>query len=250
MTPTSPDPLRARALALGLVGLSDQWDEYRACPWLPDLLAAEEAARGKRSLDRRIAGARVGRFKPMAAFDWGWPKDIDRAAVEDLFTFKFVDEAMNVVLVGPNAAGKSMIGQNLAYEGVKRGFSARFTTASAMLNDLASQDGARALNLAFRRYTRPRILVVDEVGYLSYGNRHADLFFEVVTRRYEERPIVISTNKPFAEWGEVFPNASCVVTLIDRLVHRSEIISINADSYRLKEAQERAARRAKERAPK
>lgn len=250
MTPTNPDPLRARALALGLVGLLDEWEAYRDCPWLPNLLAAEEAARGKRSLERRIAGAHVGRFKPMAAFDWGWPKDIDRAAIEDLFTFKFVDEAMNVVLVGPNAAGKSMIGQNLAYEGVKRGFSARFTTASAMLNDLASQDGARALNLAFRRYTRPRILVVDEVGYLSYGNRHADLFFEVVTRRYEERPIVISTNKPFAEWGEVFPNASCVVTLIDRLVHRSEIISINADSYRLKEAQERAARRAKERAPK
>ncbi len=85
---------------------------------------------------------------------------------------------------------------------------------------------------------------------MSYGNQHADLFFEVVTRRYEERPIVISTNKPFAEWGEVFPNASCVVTLIDRLVHRSEIIAINADSYRLKEAKERAQRKAKDRAPK
>ena len=159
-------------------------------------------------------------------------------------------EAANVLFLGANAVGKSMICRNLAYEGVKKGFSARFTTASAMLNDLASQDGSRALNLALRRYIRPRILIVDEVGYMSYGNQHADLFFEVVTRRYEERPIVISTNKPFAEWGEVFPNASCVVTLIDRLVHRSEIIAINADSYRLKEAKERAQRKAKERVPK
>ncbi len=250
MTTTTPDLLRARALALGLVGLLDQWDLYRDAPWLPDLLAAEEASRGKRSLERRIAGAHIGRFKPMADFDWTWPKDIDRPAVEDLFRFRFVEEAANIVLVGPNAAGKTMICRNLAYEAVKRGFSARFTTASAMLNDLASQDGARALNLAMRRYTRPRLLVVDEVGYLSYGNRHADLFFEVVTRRYEERPIVISTNKPFAEWGEVFPGASCVVTLIDRLVHKSEIISITADSYRLKEAKERAQRKARERAPK
>ena len=248
MTTTNPDPLRARAVALGLVGMIDRWASCRDAPWLPDLLAAEEAARGKRSLERRIAAAHVGRFKPMAEFDWAWPKEIDRVAIEELFEFQFVEEAANVVLVGPNAVGKSMICRNLAYEGVKRGFSARFVTASAMLNDLASQDGARALSFALRRYTRPRILIVDEVGYLSYGNRHADLFFEVVTRRYEDRPIIISTNKPFGEWGEVFPSASCVVTLIDRLVHRSEVISINAESYRLKEAKERAGRKARERA--
>lgn len=250
MTTTTLEPQRARAQALGLVGLVDHWDAYRDVPWLPDLLAAEEAARSKRSLERRIAGAHIGRFKPMSDFDWTWPKDLDRPAVEELFQFRFVEEAANVVLVGPNAVGKTMICRNLTYEAVKRGFSARFTTASAMLSDLASQEGARALSQAMRRYTRPRILVVDEVGYLSYGNRHADLFFEVVTRRYEERPVVISTNKPFAEWGEVFPGASCVVTLIDRLVHKSEIISITADSYRLKEAKERAQRKAKARAPK
>lgn len=247
---TNPPDLRERTRALGLVGLLDQWDTYAGAPWLPDLLAAEEAARQKRSLERRIRDARIGRFRPMADFDWSWPRDIDRTAIEDLFRFRFVDEAANIVLVGPNAVGKTMICRNLAYEGLLRGFSVRFTTASAMLNDLASQDGSRALNLALGRYTRPGILVVDEVGYLSYGNRHADLFYEVVTRRYEERPIVLTTNKPFAEWGEVFPNATCVVTLVDRLVHRSEIIPIAAESYRLKEAKERAARKAKERTPK
>lgn len=248
MTTTPPD-LRDRARALGLVGLLDHWDSYADAPWLPELLATEEAARQKRSLERRIRDARIGRFRPMADFDWTWPRDIDRTAIEDLFRFRFVDEAANIVLVGPNAVGKTMICRNLAYEGLLRGHSVRFTTASAMLNELAAQDGSRALNLALGRYTRPGILVVDEVGYLSYGNRHADLFYEVVTRRYEERPIVLSTNKPFAEWGEVFPNATCVVTLVDRLVHRSEIIAISADSYRLKEAKERAARKAKERVP-
>jgi DNA replication protein DnaC len=86
-------------------------------------------------------------------------------------------------------------------------------------------------------------LVVDEVGYLSYSHRHADLLFELVSRRYEQKSTLITTNRPFAEWGEVFPGAACVVSLIDRLLHHAEIIAIEGDSYRLKEAQERAAQR-------
>ncbi len=90
----------------------------------------------------------------------------------------------------------------------------------------------------------PKLLCVDEVGYLSYSNRYADLPFEVVTRRYDaQKSIVLSTNKAFSEWSEVFPHAACTVTLVDRLVHRSEIIEVDGDSYRLKEAKERAAQR-------
>jgi len=85
--------------------------------------------------------------------------------------------------------------------------------------------------------------VIDEIGYLSYSNRHADLLFEIVNRRYEQNSIVVTTNRPFAEWNEVFPNAACVVSLIDRLVHHSQIVAIEGDSYRMKEAQERASRR-------
>jgi DNA replication protein DnaC len=237
------ESLLERAISLGLWGLVRDWDQWKAAAWLPEFLKGEEEARRNRSLERRVRAAHIGRFKTMADFDWSWPRSIDRRAVEELFEFHFVEEAANVVLVGPNAVGKTMICQNLAQEGVMRGYSVRFTTASAMLNDLASQDGSRALGQALTRYCRPKILVVDEVGYLSYSNRHADLLFEVVTRRYQERPMVLSTNKPFGEWSEVFPNATCVVTLVDRLVHRSEILAIEADSYRLKEAQERAARK-------
>ncbi|RLQ22608.1 hypothetical protein DWB85_06385 [Seongchinamella sediminis] len=98
------------------------------------------------------------------------------------------------------------------------------------------------------RYTHPELLVIDEIGYLSYGNRHVDLLFEIVSRRYEQKSTVVTTNRPFTEWGEVFPNASCVVSLIDRLVHNAEIINIECDSYRLKEARERSQQRQQQRA--
>ena len=98
-----------------------------------------------------------------------------------------------------------------------------------------------------RRFTQPQLLAIDEVGYLNYDNRYADLLFEVVTRRYLERPILITTNKPFAEWGEVFSSAACVVTLVDRLIHRSELANLDGESYRLKEAKERSAKRNKAR---
>ncbi len=93
-------------------------------------------------------------------------------------------------------------------------------------------------------------MAIDELGYLSYDHRHADLLFEVVSRRYGNKPILLTTNKPFAEWGEVFPNASCVVTLVDRLTHHAEIVKIEANSYRREEAKEAAEKKAKDRAKK
>ena len=238
---------RDRARRLGLYGLLAHWEEVEGQPWLPRLLAIEDAERGRRSLERRIRNARVGAFKPMADFDWSWPKKIHRATIEELFTLQFIQEGANVVLLGPNGVGKSMIAKNLAYQAVLRGYTARFTAASDMLTDLAEQQTSGSLTRRLRRYCNPQLLCVDEVGYLSYDNRYADLFFEVVTRRYEQRSIVLTTNKPFSEWSEIFPNAACVVTLVDRLVHRSEIVQIEGESYRLKEAKERAASKRKAR---
>ena len=91
------------------------------------------------------------------------------------------------------------------------------------------------------------MLVIDEIGYLSYSNRHADLLFELISRRYEKKSTVVTTNRPFAEWSNVFPNAACVVSLVDRLVHHSEIVVIEGESYRAKEARERAEQRARKR---
>jgi DNA replication protein DnaC len=246
--PPDPDPRRARARALGLIGLVGAWDELGHEPWVDRLLACEEKARQARSLERRVGAARLGRFKPVCDFDWGWPKKLDRALVEELFALRFVREGTNVVLVGPNGVGKSTLAQNLAHQALLAGHTVRFTTASDMLHDLAAQESTRALAQRLGRYCQPQLLCVDEVGYLSYDGRYADLLFEVVTRRYEkERPIVVTTNKPFGEWSQVFPNASCVVTLVDRLMHRAELVAIEAESYRLREANERAAQRAAKR---
>lgn len=237
-----PDPWCQRAFKLGLYGLVARWSEFGQESWIRQLIDCEEETRGHRSLERRMRRSKIGHLKPMADYDWDWVK-ADRELVDELFTFQFLEEAANVVLVGANGLGKTMIAQNLAHQAVLRGHTAIFTTASAMLNDLAGQDGASALQRRLRHYATPRLLVIDELGYLNYDNRHADLLFEVVTQRYQERSIVLTTNKPFGEWNEVFPNAACVVTLIDRLVHKAEIVQIEGESYRLKEAKERAERR-------
>ena len=99
------------------------------------------------------------------------------------------------------------------------------------------------LRRKLRHYAAPDVLIIDEVGYLSYSNRHADLLFELVSRRYQNKSTVVTTNRAFADWGEVFPNAACVVSLIDRLMHRAEVVRIDGESYRAKEAQEREAQR-------
>ena len=237
------DSLRERAYRLGLWGVLARWDELADAAWLAELIAVEEDERQRRSLERRIQNAKLKRFKPMADFDWTWPTKIDRALVEELFTLQFLEERANVVLVGPNSVGKTTIAKNLAHQALLRGHTVRCVSASEMLNDLAAQDSAATLRNRIARYCRPALLVIDEVGYLSYAHRHADLLFEIVTRRYEERSTIVTTNKPFAEWNEVFPNASCVVTLVDRLIHRAEIVAIEGGSYRFKEAKERAARK-------
>jgi DNA replication protein DnaC len=195
--PIDPQDAKERARRLGLHGLVAHWNEVVDKPWLGELLELEEKERRKRSLDRRIRHAKIGAFKSMADFDWTWPKTIDKDALEELFGLGFVAEGSNVVLLGPNGVGKTMMIRNLAQQAVMRGHAVCFTTASDMLSDLAAQDTSQGLARRLRRYTKPKLLCVDEVGYLSYNNRYADLFFEVVSRRYDTpASIVLSTNKP------------------------------------------------------
>ena len=244
---TDLDPLQARAKTLHLNGLLIHWQEAAKGGWVPVLLDWEEQERARRSLERRLAEAHIGRFRPLSDFDWAWPKSCDRPAIEALMALEFLKEPSNVILVAPNGLGKTMIAQNVAHQAVTAGHSVLFTTAGHMLGDLAALDSDSALRRRLRHYARPRLLVIDEVGYLSYSNRHADLLFELVSRRYEQSSTLITTNRPFAEWHEVFPNAACVVSLVDRLIHHAEIHRLDGESYRYKEAQERAAARAAKR---
>lgn len=250
ITPLDPDPiqrdkLKHRAAALKLHGLIAHWDEVSEdqLPWVHNLLEWEDAERMRRGLDRRLSTAHIGRFKPLADFDWRWPTQCDKAAISELMTLRFMAETANLILVGPNGVGKSMIAQNITHHAVMQGHSALFINAAQMLGDLAAQDGDNALRRRLKHYAHPDLLVIDEVGYLSYGNRHADLLFNIINRRYELKPTIVTTNRPFAEWSEVFPNAACVVSIVDRLVHHSEIIVIEGESYRMREAKERAVKK-------
>jgi len=253
---SEPDPLRERARALHLNGLLSHWSEVATQPWLATRIDWEERDRTHRSLQRRLQAAQIGRFKPLCDFDWAWPKRCDRAAIETLMTLDFLKDATNVVLVGQNGTGRTMLAHprdegprawNITHQALIAGQTALFTTAGQLLGDLAALDSDAALRRRLHHYARPVLLAIDEVGYLSYSNRHADLMFELISRRYENKSTLITTNRSFTEWKEVFPNAACVVSLVDRLVHRAEIIVIEGESYRAKEARERNEQRAGQR---
>jgi len=197
----------------------------------------EQAERAQRSLERRVDRSHLGRFRSMADFDWAWPSHIDRELVDAVLQLSFLPEARNVVLVAPQGLGKTMIAQNIVHAALLAGHSALFVTASQLLLDLGAQESTRALDRRLRFYASRALLCIDEIGYLSYDTRNADLLFQVVSRRYERRSLVMTTNLAFAEWATVFPNAACTTALIDRVVHHADIIAIEGESYRKREAQ-------------
>ena len=242
---TEQAQLKEHASALKMHGLLANWPEItdEQLPWLAQWLTWELAERKQRSLQRRLASAKLGRFKTLSEFDWQWPQKIDQQAVQRLMQLEFLSDASNIIFMGGNGVGKSTLAQNLGYKAVMQGYTVLFTLAANMLNELAAQDGDNALRRRLAYYAKPQLLLIDEVGYLSYSNRHADLLFEIINRRYEKNATIVTTNRPFSEWNEVFPNAACVVSLIDRLVHHSEVIAIEGESYRMKEAQEQGSKR-------
>ena len=204
---------------------------------LEHIVDEEHKERARRSLERRIGRSRLGRFKPMSDFDWSWPKSIDRDAVEAALRLEFLESARNIVLVAPQGLGKTMIAQNIAHAALLAGHSALFVTAAQLLLDLGAQDSARSLDRRLRYYTSRPLLCIDEIGYLSYDSRNADLLFQVISRRYERRSLVLTTNLAFHEWPTIFPNAACTTALIDRVIHHADIIPIEGESYRRRDAQ-------------
>ena len=239
------DSLRGKAKALGLYGVLRNWEQLGVADWLPKLIEYEEQERAKRSLERRTKRSRLGRFKPLADFDWSHPQEIDRARIEALFSLEFVVDVTNIILIGPSGAGKTMIAQNLAHHAVLHGHTSLFITASALLHDLAEQRTGSALAARLKHYARPDILVIDELGYFDPSTSNAEHLFELVTRRYQSKPIVLTSNLGVSQWSAIFPSSTCLVPMVDRLIHHSEILTIAVnESFRLKDARAREALRA------
>ena len=211
---------------------------------LEHLATVEQSDRTRRSLEQRSKRSQIGRFKPMADYDWNWPREIDRELVESTLRLEFLTEPRNVILAASQGLGKTMIAQNIAHQAILAGHSVLFTSAAKMLVDLSSVAGTPHLfEQRLRKYTQVALLVCDEVGYLSYDSRAADLLFQVVSARHEKRPVVLTTNLSFQDWQTIFPNATCTVALIDRIIHHADIIAIEGESYRLREAESRKATR-------
>jgi DNA replication protein DnaC len=250
-TTITSSSLSAQLQQIGLRALPAQVDDFLAraskSRWsslqiLEQLVQAEIAERSRRSLERRLRLSGIKKFKPIADFEWSWPKKIDRDVIERAMTLDFLSETRNLVLVGANGLGKTMLAQNICHAAVLAGHSVLFRSAASLLEELQRQspDGRRR---KLRSYANAGLLCIDEVGYLSFDDKAADLLYEVINRRYERKPIIVTTNRPFKEWNEVFPNATCIVTMLDRLLHHADVTVIEGDSYRVRESEQETATR-------
>lgn len=210
---------------------------------IAEIARIEAMDRQERTTTRRLRDAKIGRFKPLADYDWAWPKQIDRESISRVAALDFLADDANVILAGPQGVGKTMIVKNVAHAAILAGHTALVTTASQLVIDLAQQESSRSLQTRLRTYLRPDLLVIDEIGYLSFDTRAADLLFEVVSRRYENGSILLTTNLAFKDWATIFPGAACVTAMIDRLTHHAEVIAIEGESYRCRESKDRQARR-------
>lgn len=199
---------------------------------IEELVTLERRAREAKNLARRTRFACLDKFKSIDRFDWNHPRKIDRALVERLLALDFVGRGDNVLLRGPSSAGKTMIAKNLGLAALLAGKTVRFATLAAALADLLKQESLPAFDRRIKRYLLPDVLILDELGYLPCDGRAADILFQIISRRHEQRSTVISTNLAFKLWGSVFPGAACVVALVDRFSQHCHKVDIDADSWR------------------
>ena len=238
-----------RALAASLEDFVARATKARLSPHqiLEEIARLELADKAQRSLQNRLDRARLGRFKPSADFDWNWPKKIERDVIERALALDFLREGRNLVLLGSNGLGKTMIAKNVALQAVQAGYSVIFTTAAELLERLQGDLSPVTFRRKLGRYATCQLLCIDEVGYLAYDAHAADLLYKVVDRRYEKTSVLLTTNLAFRDWNTVFPNATSIATLLDKLTHHADVTLIQGDSYRVHESQREAAERRKKR---
>lgn len=231
--------LRASAEALHALITHAQKSKLGIPEFVEQLVELELRERDARNLARRTRMATLGRFKSLDQFDWSHPRTLDRELYEHLMSLDFLETGQNVLLRGPAGVGKSTLAQNLGLRALERGYTVRYCTLNAALADLLRQESLPATERRLKRYLTPDLLILDELGYVPCDSRAADLLFHIVSRRHEERSIVITTNLPFKAWGTVFQGASCLGALVDRFAQDCHVLDVDADSYRRRKQPER-----------
>lgn len=205
-----------------------QWP-YEA--FLQHAIGAEVEGRAERAHARRIRAAHLPSAKSLESFDFAFQPTLSARLIQELATLGFVQTATNIVLLGPPGVGKTHLALALTARALQAGHSARFTT----LRQLADELETTSWRQQRRRYLTPRVLVIDEVGYLRLTPSQAQQLFDLVTARYEHAPIVLTSNRTFAEWGMLLGDDVLATALLDRLLHHAEVITINGQSYRMKD---------------
>jgi DNA replication protein DnaC len=204
--------------------------------YLEKLADGEAALRKDRSIQRRIRMARFPVVKTLDQFNWTWPKKINRLQVQQLFRLQFVKQASNVIFIGGVGIGKTHLASALGYAACLEGLPVLFSTAIDVINTLSAAQAAGTMKQALKKFTRPSLLILDELGFLPIDKTGADLLFQVISLRYEQGALVITSNRAFKDWPEIFNNDSTLTSaILDRLLHHAETILIEGKSYRMKE---------------
>jgi len=204
--------------------------------YLCRLIDGQYQQRLQRTIQLRVKTARLPVLKTLEQFRWDWPKKINRLQVQNLFRLEFLAQKANVILLGAVGLGKTHLATALGYAACLEGHSVLFANAIDVINQLSAAHKKSALKNELKKYLRPRILILDELGYLPIDQHGADLLFQVISQRYERGSIVLTTNKPFKQWASIFNNDSTIASaVLDRLLHHAETVVIEGSSFRMKD---------------
>jgi len=204
--------------------------------YFEQLIRGEADLRWDNAIERRIRLARFPVVKTLEQFQWNWPEKINQIQVKHLFRLNFIVNKANAILLGGVGLGKTHLATALGYEACLRGYSVLFTTAVDVINSLSADQTAGQLKNGLKKYLKPSLLILDELGYLPIDKRGADLLFQVISKRYENGAVLLTSNRAYKDWPKIFNNdATLTSAILDRLLHHADTVVIEGKSYRMKE---------------